>query len=71
MKKHHHDYDVHHIDHHTEIVAKAVTPGQIKTIFSCRAGDDTPKTSQLSHLVKDEFKRQLDVYGYVKHFDNK
>ena len=40
-------------------------------MFSCKPGDNTPKTTQFSTLIKDEFKRQLDVYGYVKTFDSR
>ena len=49
----------------SEIVCEAV-PGQLKIFFGCRAGSTTPKESNLSHAVLDEFKRQLAVYGYVK-----
>jgi hypothetical protein len=55
----------------SENMAELVTPGQIKTFFSCRAGDYTPTDSQLSHAVQNEFKRQLAKYGYVKTCDNR
>ncbi len=53
------------------MIPEAVTPGQIKTFFSCRAEDYTVKDSQLAYAIQIEFKRQLDSYGYVKTCDNR
>ncbi len=39
--------------------------------FSCPAGDYTVTDSQYSYVLKIEFKRQLDWYGYVKTCDNR
>ncbi len=53
-----------------ETEAEAVTPGQLKIFFGCRAGRGTPKDSKLSHEVQNEVKRQLAEYGYVKTVDH-
>ena len=40
-------------------------------MYGCAPNSVTDEMSQLSHCVLDEFKRQLNVFGYVKDCDHR